>query len=157
LYCGLYFRDIKSSADYIEKESRTIFIGNVSVNVKMSAIKNAFKQFGDIESTRLRSVAVKNLDVPKRVSIMKKDFHPQRDTANIYVRFKTVEQAQSALSLNATQLEGHTIRVDMALNTGHKQNKKKGIFIGNLPYSVFFFIKSLIIVIFYDVETLIIL
>lgn len=101
----------------------------------MSAIKKAFKEFGEIETTRLRSVAVKNLDKPKRASIMKGDFHPQRDTANVYVRFKTLEQAQKALALNATQFEGHTIRVDMALNSGHKQNKKKGIFIGNLPYS----------------------
>lgn len=134
-YSKFIYRDIKSSADYIEKESRTIFVGNVPVNVKMSAIKNAFKKFGEIETTRLRSVAVKNLDVPKRVSIMKGDFHPQRDTANVYVRFKTIEQAQKALDLNATKFEGHIIRVDMALNSGHKQNKKKGIFIGNLPYS----------------------
>ncbi|XP_060847616.1 LOW QUALITY PROTEIN: RNA-binding protein 34 [Rhopalosiphum padi] len=128
--------DIKSSEDYTEKESRTVFVGNVPVNVKMTAVKNLFKQFGEVETTRLRSVAVKNLDVPKRVSIMKGDFHPQRDTANVYVRFKTIEQAQKALVLNATQFEGHTIRVDMALNTGHKQNMKKGIFIGNLPYSI---------------------
>lgn len=112
-----------------------MFVGNVPVNIKMSAIKSVFKKFGEIETVRLRSVAVKNLDKPKRVSVIKGDFHPQRDTANVYVRFKTIEQAQSALALNATQFEKHTIRVDMALNTGHKQNKKKGIFIGNLPYS----------------------
>jgi len=134
-YDKSFYRDIKSTEDYTEKESRTVFVGNVPVNVKMSAIKNIFKQFGEVETTRLRSVAVKNLEVPKRVSIMKGDFHPQRDTANVYVRFKTIEQAQKALVLNATQFEGHTIRVDMALNTGHKQNMKKGIFIGNLPYS----------------------
>lgn len=101
----------------------------------MTLIKSLFKQFGEVETTRLRSVAVKNLEVPKRVSIMKGDFHPQRDTANVYVRFKTVEEAKRALTLNATKFEGHTIRVDMALNSDHKQNKKKGIFIGNLPYS----------------------
>jgi len=101
----------------------------------MSAIKSLFKQFGEIETTRLRSVAVKNLNKPKRASILRGDFHPQRDTANVYVRFKTIEQAQNALVLNATQFKGHTIRVDMALNSGHKQNMKKGIFIGNLPYS----------------------
>ncbi|KAL4154533.1 hypothetical protein QTP88_000391 [Uroleucon formosanum] len=128
--------DIKSSEDYTEKESRTVFVGNVPVSVKMTAIKKLFKQFGEVETTRLRSVAVKNLEVPKRVSIMKGDFHPQRDTANVYVRFKTIEQAKKALVLNATQFEGHTIRVDMALNSNHKQNMKKGIFIGNLPYSI---------------------
>lgn len=116
-----------------------MFVGNVPVNVKMTSIKNLFKKFGEIETTRLRSVAVKNLDVPKRVSIMKGDFHPQRDTANVYVRYKTIEEAQCALALNATQFEGHTLRVDLALNSGHKQNKKKGIFIGNLPYSAYFY------------------
>ncbi|XP_025419852.1 RNA-binding protein 34 [Sipha flava] len=128
--------DIKSSTDYIEKESRTVFVGNVPVNIKMTLIKKLFKQFGEVETTRLRSVAVNNLEVPKRVSIMKGDFHPQRNTANVYVRFKTVEEAQRALVLNATTFEGHTIRVDMALNSGHKQNKNKGIFIGNLPYNI---------------------
>jgi nucleolar protein 12 len=112
-----------------------VFVGNVPVNIKMTLIKKLFKQFGEVETTRLRSVAVNNLEVPKRVSIMKGDFHPQRNTANVYVRFKTVEEAQRALVLNATTFEGHTIRVDMALNSGHKQNKNKGIFIGNLPYS----------------------
>lgn len=101
----------------------------------MSLIKNAFKSFGEIETTRLRSVAVNNLKMPKRVSVMKKHFHPQRETANVYMRFKTVEQAQSALVLNATEFLGHTIRVDLALNTNHKQNSKKGIFIGNLSFS----------------------
>jgi len=100
----------------------------------MSAIKNVFKKFGEIESMRLRNVAVKDLRVSKRVSIIKKNFHPQRSTANVYIRYKTIEQAENALQLNATQLQKHTIRVDMALNTGHKQNKHNGLFIGNLPY-----------------------
>ncbi|XP_050438556.1 RNA-binding protein 34 [Adelges cooleyi] len=128
--------DIKNTDEYIEKESRTIFIGNVPVDVKVPTIKALFKDYGEIETTRLRSVAVKNLNKPKRVSVLKKDFHPQRDTANMYVRFKTVEQAKNALALNATKFEGHTIRVDMALNSDHKQNKKKGVFIGNLPYNI---------------------
>ncbi|VVC29724.1 Hypothetical protein CINCED_3A018490 [Cinara cedri] len=128
--------DIKSSEEYIEKESRTIFVGNVPVNIKMSAIKKLFKQFGEIETTRLRSVAVKSLDLPRRVSIIKGNFHPQRDTANVYVRFKTKDAAQKALCLNSTKFEEHTIRVDMSLNTDHKQNKKKAIFIGNLPYGI---------------------
>lgn len=132
---NMIYRSIKCSVEYLEKESRTVFVGNVPVNIKMSAIKSLFKQFGDIETTRIRSVAVKNISKPKRASVIKKDFHPQRDTANMYVRFKTIAQAQSAISLNATQFEGHTIRVDMALNTSHKQDKKKGVFIGNLPYS----------------------
>lgn len=131
----MFFRNLKSSAEYTEKESRTVFVGNVPVSVKMKKLKSLFKKFGDIETTRLRSVAVNNINKPKRASIVKKDFHPQRDTANVYIRFKSIEQAQKSLVLNATQFEGHTIRVDMALNTDHKQNKKKGIFIGNLPYS----------------------
>lgn len=135
VFCNVFYRCIKSSTEYLEKESRTVFVGNVPVNIKMSAIKTLFKQFGDVETTRFRSVGVKNINVPKRASVIKKDFHPQRDTANVYVRFKTIEQAQSAISLNATQFEGHTIRVDMALNTYHKQDKRKGVFIGNLPYS----------------------
>jgi len=105
----------------------------------MSVIKDTFKQFGEIESMRLRSVSVNTLKIPKRVAIIRKQFHPQRSTANIYIRYKTLEQAQNALTLNATQFDGHTIRVDMALNSNHKQNKKKGLFIGNLPYSELFY------------------
>jgi len=101
----------------------------------LSVVKNVFKQFGEIESMRLRNVAVKDLSVPKRVSIFKKNFHSLRSTANIYIRYKTIEQAESALKLNATQFQDHMIRVDMALNTNHKQNNKNGLFIGNLPYS----------------------
>lgn len=132
------YRDSNSHEDNIEKESRTLFVGNVPVKVKMTAIKNLFKKFGVIEAIRLRSVAVNNLKVPKRVSIMKNDLNSVKDTANVYIRFKTIEQAKSALVLNATKFEGHILRVDMALNTGHKENKKKGIFIGNLPFSKYY-------------------
>lgn len=99
-----------------------------------------FKPFGEVETIRLRSVAVNNLKVPKRVSIMKGDFHSLRDTANVYVRFKTIEQAKSALILNATKFEGKILRVDMALNSSHKQERKKGIFIGNLPFSKYYLV-----------------
>lgn len=109
------------------------------VNVKMSAIKKLFKQFGEIETSRLRSVGVKTLDLPRRVSIITGNFHPQRATANVYIRFKTIDAAQKALCLNSTKFEQHTIRVDMSLNSGHKQNKKRAIFIGNLSYSKFYF------------------
>lgn len=124
-------------------------MGNVPVSVKMKTLKSLFKKFGEIETTRLRSVAVNNINKPKRASIVKKDFHPQRDTANVYIRFKTIEQAQKALALNASQFEGHTIRVDMALSTGHKQNKKKGVFIGNLPYSEYTCPKNLTLMVFF--------
>lgn len=133
-------RNIKNSAEYLEQESRTVFVGNVPVNIKMSTIKNVFKTFGEIETMRLRNVAVNNLNVPKRVSVIKKNFHPQRDTANVYIRYKTIDQAQNALKLNATEFKGHKIRVDMALCSNHKQNKEKNIFIGNLPYGKMFII-----------------
>lgn len=44
-----------------EREKRTVFVGNVPVNVKKPDMKKLFKTYGDIESIRFRSVVRKRL------------------------------------------------------------------------------------------------
>jgi hypothetical protein len=46
-----------------DKDARTVFVGNVNVTTKMPKIKSFFKEYGAVESVRLRSVAVEGIKV----------------------------------------------------------------------------------------------
>lgn len=48
-----------------EKERRTIFVGNLPLGYKRKKIKNLFKVYGEVESIRLRSIAVQGTAVDK--------------------------------------------------------------------------------------------
>ena len=48
-----------------EKEMRTIFVGNLPTNFNPKKVKSRFKEYGAIESVRLRSVAVEGMAVDK--------------------------------------------------------------------------------------------
>jgi hypothetical protein len=49
--------------DGADKDARTIFVGNVNVKTKVAKIKSFFKEYGAVESVRLRSVAVEGVKV----------------------------------------------------------------------------------------------
>eukprot|EP00904_Undaria_pinnatifida_P009138 jgi/Undpi1/5354/HiC_scaffold_2.g00635.m1 len=48
-----------------EKEMRTIFVGNLPITFNPKKVKGRFKEYGAIESVRLRSVAVEGMAVDK--------------------------------------------------------------------------------------------
>lgn len=48
-----------------EKEMRTIFVGNLPTTFNPKKVKSRFKEYGAIESVRLRSVAVEGMAVDK--------------------------------------------------------------------------------------------
>lgn len=48
-----------------EKESRTVFVGNLPTSFTPKKVKAAFKEYGAVESVRLRSVAVQGMAVDK--------------------------------------------------------------------------------------------
>jgi len=117
-----------------EKEKRTIFIGNLNVNIKKKHLKKLFSKFGKIETVRFRCASRPDLKTTKKVAVIKQTFHEQRDNICAYVRMSTVEEAEACCSLNGTVLDGFTIRVDMALKNKAHDNKKS-IFLGNLHFN----------------------
>ncbi|XP_002157256.3 RNA-binding protein 34 isoform X1 [Hydra vulgaris] len=117
-----------------ERLSRTIFVGNVSLKVTRKDIKKLFAKFGNIETIRIRSVPVAESKLPKKVALLQKKFHKERDSMNAYVVFKEKSSAEKALESNGYLLEGLHLRVDKA--DFQKVDQKLCLFVGNLPFSL---------------------
>jgi len=118
-----------------KEEERTVFVGNLPNNLSIKKLKKVFKKYGDVETIRIRSVAVADPEMPKKLAVIRRDFHPERKNMNAYVRFKTEEGAKAALKLNGNTLNGLCLRVDLA-SREKQHDYKSSVFLGNLPYSI---------------------
>ena len=72
--------------------------------------------------------------LPKRHTVIKKEFHKDRTNSHAYVRFTDENSAHPALEANGNVYEGYHLRIDLATQKDHED--KKAIFIGNLAVSV---------------------
>ncbi|KAG8223230.1 hypothetical protein J437_LFUL003581 [Ladona fulva] len=117
-----------------DEDSRTIFIGNLPCTIKVAKLKKLFKKYGEVESARLRCAPVANLKIPKRVAVIKRDFHPERSSIVGYVRFVSEDDAIKALEANGMVHEDHHLRVDLASNKNKPHDQKKAVFVGNLYF-----------------------
>ena len=120
-----------------DEEKRTVFVGNLSTDTTKAQIKNAFKKFGTIEAIRFRGAARPDMKTTKKQAVIQKKFHEKRDNIIAYVRFETEKSAEESLSLNASELGGKTIRVDLSAKSNDTQHDQtKAIFVGNLSFAV---------------------
>ncbi|KAJ3440137.1 eukaryotic translation initiation factor 4b/4h [Anaeramoeba flamelloides] len=120
----------KNAVSNKDREVRTVFVGNIPIEVKPSQLRQHFTQFGEIESIRFRSFAQKE---GKKKARNQKDINKEvLDIQNAYIVFKTQEQATHALEMNSKKLFGKHIRVDNA--TRNNNDEKFTIFIGNIPF-----------------------
>lgn len=102
-----------------------------------------FKVYGEIESHRFRSVPVTGVPIEKydqkvlrKASIIKSAINEEVGSMNAYIVYKNEESVEKALVENEKEYEFHHIRVDRAIQSNHKQEKNRTIFIGNLPFSI---------------------
>lgn len=138
-----------------EKETRTVFVGNLPSNVNVKDIKRKFKEFGAVETIRLRGAARPDLKTTKKVAVITRKINENRNNINAYVRFKERESALKSCQLNGTEFDAHVIRVDIAMKTGAgktgqagaegsaketnssvQHDQSKSIFLGNLNFGV---------------------
>lgn len=116
-----------------ELERRTLFVGNVDIKVKRSALRKIFKEYGEVETVRFRNAAVADPNESKKVAMIKRHFHESQVSIIAYVRFKAEESAVAALSANNKILNGRHLQVDRA-SGNRKIDPKCSVFIGNLPF-----------------------
>ncbi|KAI9143341.1 hypothetical protein BKA69DRAFT_119220 [Paraphysoderma sedebokerense] len=121
-----------------EKDKKTIFVGNLPISVvqktEYKQLKSHFKQYGEIESIRFRSIAFSE-PLPRRVAFAKQSFHPSRDSLNAYIVYKSTDSVASALSSNGALLFDKHIRVD-SVTSKSTNDTKRSIFVGGLPLDV---------------------
>ncbi|XP_033056211.1 RNA-binding protein 34 isoform X2 [Trachypithecus francoisi] len=89
------------------KNERTVFVGNLPVTCNKKKLKSFFKEYGQIESVRFRSL------IPAEGTLSKK---------------------LAAIKNGAQIADGFRIRVDLASETSSRD--KRSVFVGNLPYKV---------------------
>ena len=122
----------------------TIFVGGVPLAedgrlINPKTIKIFFRDCGEIESVRLRSLPVENPVLPKKAAIAMGKIDGRRETCNAYVVFKSKESVLAALKKDGAAFgdEGHRIRVDEAKPPGEGGRVHKvrlSVFVGNVPF-----------------------
>lgn len=116
-----------------DRDRCTVFVGNLPNTVTKKEIIKYFRKFGSIVNTRLRCAAVSDPRIPKKVSVIKKNFHKDRSNIHAFICFNDENSANHALEANGDLFDGHHLRVDLASQKEHEN--KKAVFIGNLAFS----------------------
>ncbi|XP_071595133.1 RNA-binding protein 34 isoform X2 [Heliangelus exortis] len=115
---------------------KTVFVGNLPVSCTVQELKSLFKEYGQIESIRFRSLIPAEDTVSKKVAAIKHQVHPNAKFVNAYVVFKQECDAVKALNENGTEIaRGFHIRVDIASKNSSHDNKRS-VFLGNLSYDI---------------------
>lgn len=122
-----------------EKNSRSVFVGNVPVSTVADKKLNKqllklFSAISPVESIRFRSVPVKSL-TDKRAGVLSKRFDAeQKTTCNCYVVFKDAAATVKAVSqLNGSLFEQNHLRVDFVGTQSAVAQKQNAVFVGSLP------------------------
>ncbi|KAI9921642.1 hypothetical protein PsorP6_000807 [Peronosclerospora sorghi] len=132
-------REEKGSVPQDGKASRTVFVGNVSLDATQKDIKTYFSTCGKVESVRLRYLPIAGCAVDQagnqklmmKVCANKKILTNARDNCNGYVTFGDEQSVENALKLNKTIFGGKMIRVDRSEPV---MDARRSVFIGNVPF-----------------------
>jgi len=131
----------KAGKSSIERNQRTIFVGNLPSSYDHREVAKLFKTCGPVESARIRSAVPEKEKLAPKVAVITKRLHPKVDSVNAYVVFEenTDEEAiKKALAMNGRKIDGHHIRVDRANMPNSKRmtltSRKKSIFVGNMRF-----------------------
>lgn len=116
------------------RSNRTIFVGNLPVHCTKKHIKQLFRQYGSVETVRLRSIKVSPGEVSARRAIRTQKQLVEGSSFNAYVVLSSPSEAESCLGLNGSCLQGRHLRVDMLIRKEEK-SIQKSVFVGNLPFS----------------------
>jgi nucleolar protein 12 len=124
----------------IEKNQKTIFIGNLPTKImekpETKLLKQEFQKYGKLLSIRYRSIAF-NMKLPRKQAFIQKKFHENRDSVNAYLVYSSAEEAKSALEMNGKLFMSRHIRVDFVETKAQKQrDSQRCIFVGNLAFDV---------------------
>ncbi|CAD5221235.1 unnamed protein product [Bursaphelenchus okinawaensis] len=117
-----------------ESMARTVFVGNLKVSEKRKTIEKLFKPYGEIEACYKRSLLGKTEKLTKKMFGTDEKLNKSVRDSFFFVRFVKAEDAQKALELNGTELEGRIIRV--TLSNKKQVDSSKSVFVGNLRREV---------------------
>jgi RNA recognition motif-containing protein len=118
-----------------EGDEKVVIVKNLPIKVKRQAIHRLFAKYGPIESVWLRCAALVDPAMPKKVAVIKQQFHPDRQPITAFDHFKEVESAQQALAATGILFQEQHISVNL-LTDSTNQRIGTSIFVGNLPFGI---------------------
>ena len=113
------------------RDSRTIYIGNLPVDLKKKKLLKVLKQYGTVEKMWTRGVKPLSA-LPKKIALIKGKLPENHPPLMVHVVFKTDVEAHNALKLNGELYDGNRLRVTMSQEKVF--DSRKGVFVGNLPF-----------------------
>ncbi|PHH67193.1 hypothetical protein CDD81_2962 [Ophiocordyceps australis] len=137
-----------SSVSEMERASRTVFLGNVSIeavsskqarktliNHLVSALDSHETTPAKLESFRFRSVAFSSAAMPKRAAYITKSLmESTTHSANAYAVFSTPAAARKVVcELNGSQVLGRHLRADCVAHPSAIDHRRC-VFVGNLGF-----------------------
>ncbi|KAG7381247.1 hypothetical protein PHYBOEH_011112 [Phytophthora boehmeriae] len=130
----------EDDASDAEKDRRTVFVGNVSLDATAKDLKRHFSVCGEVESARLRFLPIAGCAVDQagnqklmmKVCANKKILTAGKDNCNAYVTFVEESSVEAALKLTGTTLLQRKIRVDYSEPV---VDPRRSVFIGNVPFT----------------------
>jgi nucleolar protein 12 len=122
-------RIAKIEEDIEEKNKRTIFIGNINFESKdtiklQKELENVFSKYGEIQSSRIRSIGIIDTKAPRKAAIIKEQFSNKKTTVNAYIVYKDEKSCHDALEMNAQLFGDRHLIVDLANQEPLKVKKK---------------------------------
>ena len=125
---------VKSESEGPERLDRTIFVGNIPLTATRKELKSYFATYGRVESVRLRSIPVAAPEHSRKLAVVRREFHAERNSMNAYVVFGSTIEAEKALEAKGSLFKDMHLRVDMAVKKD--VNNRFSVFVGNLPFSI---------------------
>lgn len=144
----------RANVEQDERLVRTVFLGNIPTQIKPHKLQKWFEQMlgqdeahvaahgSPVESIRIRSIAVADPKLPKRIAIQKGLLHDQRDSANAYVVLKDEKLVLEAVEKcrgQTLEYEGKEFHVRCDACDADKKKKPvftNTVFVGNLPFDI---------------------
>ena len=126
-------KNSQKGKEEIEGNDRVVIIKNLPIKIKRKTISRVFSKFGKVDAVWLRCAALPDAAMPKKVAVIKQDFHPDRKSIAAFVRFLEKESAVKATSFSGTEFKNHHVTVRL-VSEDVKQELGKAIFVGNLPF-----------------------
>lgn len=118
------------------KNKRTLFVGNLPVSCTLKTLRALFRDNGPIESVRFRSLVREDPSMSRKEATIKRKVHPEKQSINAYVVFKSEEGVAKALERNGMEIEkGFHIRVDRVTDSS-SHDHKRSVFVGNLAFDI---------------------
>ena len=137
----------------LERSSRTVFLGNVSVDavvsksakktlvhhlssfVKTLSSSDDARQLHKVDSIRFRSTAFSTRSIPKKAAYVRKEvMHETTRSTNAYVVYSTALAAREAVTrLNGSMILDRHLRVDSVAHPAPTDHRRC-VFVGNLGF-----------------------